>query len=329
MTPEVAQAAGITGLPPSGESFHFVLNNKVVKDNRIPPRGFTNSNFEKIQSPVVAYTYNDGQYSDLTGYTLPADAYHIRARLLYQTVSKEYADFLKAENRTNDAGHVFYTLYEANGKSAPVVMREVNVYTGTPPVVYAKVSGVSFTRYSVKGGKQYVTALVTVTDDYDKPVAGAEVTANFSGPLSRTVTGITNLSGTVELTSGQSKDTSTPWCVDVVNIVKDGYTFAAGEPWCESLAKSAGIESVLSQEIIQVYPNPFTEQVLFTIVSPMDTDARLEIFDMTGRKIETLFESHVKAKVNYQARFSPSAGNRFVYRLQMGNRELSGIIVKK
>jgi hypothetical protein len=328
MTPEVAQAAGITGLPPSGESFHFVLNNKVVKDNRIPPRGFTNSNFEKIQSPVVAYTYADGQYNDLTGYTLPADAYHIRARLLYQTVSKEYADFLKSENRTNNAGNVFYTLYEANGKSAPVIMREVNVYTGTPPVLYAKVSDVHFTRYSAKGGKQYVTALVTVTDDKENPVAGAAVTASFSGPLSRTETGITNMSGTIEFTSGQSKDTSTPWCLDVTNIVKEGYTFAAGEPWCESLVKSAETESVLTKKALQVYPNPFTEEVQFIIVSPADTEARLEIFDMTGRKITTLFDSHVKANVSYQARFRPSSGNRFLYRLHMGNEEQSGIIVK-
>jgi Xaa-Pro aminopeptidase len=39
LTPELAAALG----KDPGESFHFVLNNTTVKDNRIPPRGFTNA----------------------------------------------------------------------------------------------------------------------------------------------------------------------------------------------------------------------------------------------------------------------------------------------
>ena len=45
--------APLAGLP-EGPSFHFVLNNKVFKDNRIPPRGFTNVQFADFGgSPVV------------------------------------------------------------------------------------------------------------------------------------------------------------------------------------------------------------------------------------------------------------------------------------
>jgi hypothetical protein len=40
--------APLVGVEP-GPSFHFVLNNKIFKDNRIPPRGFTNAT-----SPVSA-----------------------------------------------------------------------------------------------------------------------------------------------------------------------------------------------------------------------------------------------------------------------------------
>ncbi|MEO0649274.1 MAG: multiheme c-type cytochrome, partial [Planctomycetota bacterium] len=41
-----------TGLP-AEKSFHFVLNNKIFKDNRIPPRGFTNAAFEAVQAQPV------------------------------------------------------------------------------------------------------------------------------------------------------------------------------------------------------------------------------------------------------------------------------------
>jgi len=114
-----------------GESFHFVLNDIVVKDNRIPPRGFTNDNFEQIQSPVVNYSYDDGQYWDETNYHLPSDAYRIVARLMYQTISKEYADFLRDENTTNNAGTEFYNLWLSHGKSTPVVMAETEMYNIT------------------------------------------------------------------------------------------------------------------------------------------------------------------------------------------------------
>ena len=39
MSPDVAAAVGL----PAGRSFHLVLNNVRLKDNRIPPRGFTNA----------------------------------------------------------------------------------------------------------------------------------------------------------------------------------------------------------------------------------------------------------------------------------------------
>ena len=112
-----------------GESFHFVLNNMVVKDNRIPPRGFTNANFEAIQSPPVGYTYEDGAYSDITEYYLPGDTHRVNVKLLYQTTSKEYIEFLRDENTTDTRGDDLYALWVANGKSAPVIMNEAEVFT--------------------------------------------------------------------------------------------------------------------------------------------------------------------------------------------------------
>jgi len=116
-----AAAAAATGKP-QGESFHFVLNNMYVKDNRIPPRGFTNAEFEAIQAAPVGASYADGQYWDDTTYTIPANAARAEARLFYQTASKEYIEFLRDENTTNTAGQVLYDQWELLGKSPPVEM---------------------------------------------------------------------------------------------------------------------------------------------------------------------------------------------------------------
>jgi PKD repeat protein len=113
--------APVLGLE-AGVSFHFVLNNQVYSDNRIPPRGFTNAAFEQIQSPVVGYSYADGQFWDDTEYHLPAGTARVEVTLNYQTTSKEYIEFLRDENVTNDKGQILYDLWNTTGKSAPVAM---------------------------------------------------------------------------------------------------------------------------------------------------------------------------------------------------------------
>ena len=131
MSQAVADAASADGIYTytAGESFHFVLNNMVIKDNRIPPRGFTNVNFEAIQSPPVGYTYADGAHSDNTNYTLPSSTFRVNAKLLYQTTSKEYVEFLRDKNVTDNSGQVLYDLWAANGKSTPVIMNETDFFT--------------------------------------------------------------------------------------------------------------------------------------------------------------------------------------------------------
>lgn len=122
ISPGLAAAIGQT----AGESFHFVLNDSTYKDNRIPPRGFTNANYDTFGGlPVedgVAQRYPDGQYWDTRGYPLPAETDHVIATLYYQTMSKEYADFLRDENTTNDAGDILHALWSTYGKSRPEAM---------------------------------------------------------------------------------------------------------------------------------------------------------------------------------------------------------------
>jgi hypothetical protein len=134
-----ADLAPTLGLP-VGPSFHFVLNNHIYQDNRIPPRGFTNAGFATIQSAPVGYTYADGQYWDLTDYVVPGATARVVATLYYQTTSKEYVEFLRDENRTNQWGQTFYNLWAGNGKSAPVAMATDTVElqpitTNNPPVL--------------------------------------------------------------------------------------------------------------------------------------------------------------------------------------------------
>lgn len=118
---------------PAGPSFHFVVNDTIYMDNRIPPRGFTNANFAAIQSPPIGYAYSDGQYWDETEYPLPAGAAYAVASLYYQTVSKEYIEFLRDANVTSTAGQTAHNLWAANGKSRPELMARTFIAMPPPP----------------------------------------------------------------------------------------------------------------------------------------------------------------------------------------------------
>lgn len=111
----VSRATGV----PVGKSFHLSLNNVILSDNRIPPRGFTNEAFEEAGAAPVGYSYADGQYWDDTTFSIPPGAAKAIVTLFYQTSSGEYMKFLRDANTTNDAGQIAYDLWLAHGKSAP------------------------------------------------------------------------------------------------------------------------------------------------------------------------------------------------------------------
>ncbi len=93
------------------EEFHFVLNDCIALDNRIPPAGFTGGG--DIETRPVGYSYPETApgsgvlvHWDDTSYEvpLPVDAVpplSVDVELRYQTSSKEYIDFLRNESVAN------------------------------------------------------------------------------------------------------------------------------------------------------------------------------------------------------------------------------------
>lgn len=115
-----------------GPSFHFAINNYVYKDNRIPPKGFKNEDYEKAGAYIRGASYADGQYWDTTRYEIPEEARKAEIILYYQTTSKEFIEFLKGENIDNpwdvfEAGKKIYDLWVKTGRAAPIEMARLNV----------------------------------------------------------------------------------------------------------------------------------------------------------------------------------------------------------
>ena len=302
-------------------TFHFVLNNTVYKDNRIPSRGFTNANYEAIQSPVVGYSYPDGQYWDNTQYSLPINTYRVEVTLNYQTTSKELIEFLRDENVTDDAGQIMYDLWDTNGKSAPVTMNRETMYIGTPPTLAVHVDDMQVTR--TQQGKRWVgVSTVRITDQNGTPAAGASVTADYTGPTSGSASDITDAGGVVELTTKADRKGATEWCFTVTDVVADGFTYdpAANTVTsaCEggAAAKNTDLMTPTGFVLEQNYPNPFNPATEISFNLPVATNVTLEIYNVKGQRVAILHEGHLGAGSHtFTWRADHAASGVYLYRL--------------
>lgn len=109
---------------------HIALHDTILKDNRIPPRGYRPL---PGHEPVGAdYSGGEGgtlRHWDDTRYnfTIPTGArgpVTVRARLRYQTTTRQYVEFLNHENHTDDRGRTLQRIWEATGRAAPVDMAQ-------------------------------------------------------------------------------------------------------------------------------------------------------------------------------------------------------------
>jgi hypothetical protein len=142
-----AQAAGTYH-----DTFHFVLNNTVTRDNRIPPYGMSYEEARKRNAlPVPAGQYGapgpSGSYNywDEVALNPPAGAAYATIDLLYQPTSWEYILFLY---RANTGQSTFLAEEGANllqawlntGMAQPYVMASAT--WGTPPAPTCEPPGI-------------------------------------------------------------------------------------------------------------------------------------------------------------------------------------------
>ena len=125
------------------ETFHFVLNNTVISDNRIPPYGMS-YDIARVRNalPVPADQYggNPGgtyDYFDEVALNPPSGAQSAAISLMYQPTSWEYIQFLDLANTTPageflaDEGRNMLEAWLNTGMAKPYVMTSTT--WGTPP----------------------------------------------------------------------------------------------------------------------------------------------------------------------------------------------------
>jgi hypothetical protein len=82
---------------------------------------------------------------------------------------------------------------------------------------------------------------------------------------------------------------------------------------------------------LNVYPNPFDDHLVFEFTSPIPVRARIDIYDLTGRLIETVFDQQIEGGTVYHAAFKPvkEVSAMYLYRVTLGNSSHVNKVVYK
>ena len=98
----------------------MALADTIVKDNRIPPRGFANAAFDDGGAPVVAATYADGQYWGDSQFAVPAGAVRPVVDVYYQNTPGTTSRRCGTTTSPTARGEVLLDLWAATGRGAPI-----------------------------------------------------------------------------------------------------------------------------------------------------------------------------------------------------------------
>jgi uncharacterized protein YjdB len=80
---------------------------------------------------------------------------------------------------------------------------------------------------------------------------------------------------------------------------------------------------------VSAYPNPFADKVNFTIVSPVSGKASLEVYNMFGQKLQTVFEGNITAGRSQFVEYRPgtNAAGTLIYKFSIDGKQVTGKLI--
>jgi hypothetical protein len=74
------------------------------------------------------------------------------------------------------------------------------------------------------------------------------------------------------------------------------------------------------------YPNPYNDKVRFTMQSPVSGQGSLEVFNMLGQRLATIYQGFIEAGKTRVVEFNVPDVNRtnLIYYFKVGNQPVTG-----
>jgi hypothetical protein len=210
-------------------------------------------------------------------------------------------------------------LFEICGNGCPYALSNIAFLTGSRRVI----SPVNGSTYNYAGAPDINYTVVTpvsrnVNGVKFETFVGVEGIKNGCDIFEFTVEGAP-VTITVEIKAGKAKANS---------IVVDPICVCS-QP--QSLITRASVTSEVASEVVSTatvtaYPNPYSDQVMFRILSPVSGRASLEAYDFLGRKMAVIYQGNVEAGVQRTVTYKIPATQRvpMIYTLRVGDRIING-----
>lgn len=106
---------------------HLALQDMIISDTRIPPKGFIASATTVPKGPIEygqGPSYRNFDFA-MIKFRSPDTLFgkvRLEARVYYQSMTREHVEFLHAENRTDQRGKIVEEIYRSTGRAPPVLV---------------------------------------------------------------------------------------------------------------------------------------------------------------------------------------------------------------
>ncbi|TMI94127.1 MAG: T9SS type A sorting domain-containing protein [Bacteroidetes bacterium] len=88
-------------------------------------------------------------------------------------------------------------------------------------------------------------------------------------------------------------------------------------------------ESTLSPTTVKAYPNPFSDRVKFMVTSAVAGNGNLEIYNMMGQKVKTVYQGYIAAGTQtFELSLPGKQVANLVYVLRVGDKKVTGKILQ-
>jgi hypothetical protein len=88
-------------------------------------------------------------------------------------------------------------------------------------------------------------------------------------------------------------------------------------------------ELLLSQTTVKAYPNPFNDKVKFVVAAAQAGKGTLEVFNMLGQKVRTVYQGFVPAGINsFELSLPDQRNSNLIYRFTIGEKQITGKLLQ-
>lgn len=173
--------------------------------------------------------------------------------------------------------------------------------------IYA-LGGTSF-QYSIDGGTTYSPATAT-TSPY-----------TFNNLVTGDVTG-------VKVKNSDGCASSIVTCANLGNYLDVNCGGSAGTTQKQTPVKSTTIATI-QDPVVNAYPNPFNDRVKFVINAPAAGNGSLDIYNVMGQKIKTVYQGHINTGNNsFELTIPKKQQATLIYIFRVGDKKITGKLLQ-